>query len=266
LNKENPRWNGLVPTAEKWAATDYQLAYNKYKERFANAGDFEFFFVGNVDDVAMEDFAKKYIASLPSNGTKETAKDLGYRMLKGDIKKVVNKGKDPKSNVTIMFYGDAVYSPKEAVAMTALGEVLSIKLIEELRENESGVYGVSARGSMNKVPYGSYNFNIGFPCGPENAEKLTASALAELDKIIKNGPEEKDVNKYKEAEALEYKKKIKENRYWMSNFTRSFMNGSSPEDILIASEKVKAVTAKEIQDVAVKYLTKDKTIGILMPE
>ena len=266
LNKENPRWNGLVPTAEKWATTDYQLAYNKYKERFANAGDFEFFFVGNVDDAAMEDFAKKYIASLPSNGTKETAKDLGYRLLKGDIKKVVNKGKDPKSNVTIMFYGDATYTPKEAVAMTALGEVLSIKLIEELRENESGVYGVSARGSMNKVPNGSYNFNIGFPCGPDNAEKLTASALAELDKIIKNGPEEKDVNKYKEAEALDYKKKIKENRYWMTNFTRSFMNGSSPEDILVASEKVKAVTAKEIQEIAKKYLTKDKTIGILMPE
>ena len=266
LNKENPRWNGIVPTAEKWNETDYKLAYNKFKERFSSAGDFEFFFVGNVDDAKMEEFAKKYIASLPSNGTKETAKDLGYRFLKGDIKKVVNKGKDPKSNVTIMFYGDAPYSAKEAVAMTALGEVLTIKLVEELRENESGVYGVNARGSMAKVPYGSYNFNISFPCGPENAEKLTASALAELDKIIKNGPDEKDVNKYKEAEALDYKKKIKENRYWMTNFTRSFTNGSSPEEILTASDKVKEVTAKDIQDVAAKYLSKDKVIGILMPE
>lgn len=266
LNKENPRWNGIVPTEEKWAATDYELAYKKFKERFANAADFEFFFVGNVDDAAMESFAKKYIASLPSNNTKETAKDLGYRFLKGDLKKVINKGKDPKSNVTIMYYGDAVYSSNDAVAMTALGEVLTIKLVEELRENESGVYGVSARGSMSKIPYESYGFNISFPCGPENAEKLTASALAELDKIVKNGPEEKDVNKYKEAEALEYKKKIKENRYWLTNFTRSFMNGSNPEEILTASEKVKAVTAKEIQEVAKKYLTKDKAIGVLMPE
>ena len=266
LNKENPRWNGIVPTAEKWTATDYKLAYYKFKERFANAGDFEFFFVGNVDEAKMEEFSKKYIASLPSNSTKEEAKDLGYRMLKGDLKKVVNKGKDPKSNVTIMYYGEAPYSTKEATALTALGEVLTIKLLEELRENESGVYGISARGSMNKVPYGSYNFNIGFPCGPENAEKLTASALKELQKIIDNGPEEKDINKYKEAEALEYKKKMKENRYWMTNFTKAFMNGSNPEDILIASENVKAVTAKDIQDVAKKYLSKDKTIGILMPE
>ncbi|UPT71664.1 MAG: insulinase family protein [Flavobacterium sp. JAD_PAG50586_2] len=266
LNKENPRWNGIVPTAEKWAATDYQLAYNKFKERFANAGDFEFFFVGNVDDAKMQEFAKKYIASLPSNNVKEQPKDLGYRMLKGDIKKVVNKGTDPKSNVTIMCYGDAPYSVKEATALTALGEVLTIKLVEQLRENESGVYGVSARGSMNKVPYGSYNFNIGFPCGPDNADKLTASALKELQKIIDNGPEEKDVNKYKEAEALDYKKKMKENRYWMTNFTKAFVNGSSPADILIVSENVKAITAKDIQDVAKKYLAKDKTIGVLMPE
>lgn len=266
LSQKDPRWNGMVPTAEKWKATDYKLAYDKFKERFANASDFEFFFVGNIDDAKMEEYAQKYIASLPSNEIKEQPKDLGYRWIRGDLKKVVNKGKDPKSTVSIMFYGDAAYSKKEATALTALGEVLTIKLIEELRENESGVYGISARGSMNKVPAGSYNFTIGFPCGPDNAEKLTASALKELQKIIDNGPEEKDVNKYKEAEALEYKKKMKENRYWMTNFTRSFVNGSNPDDILIASENVKEVTAKDIQDVAKKYLTKDKTIAILLPE
>lgn len=266
LNEGNPRYNGILPTKETWATTDYKLAYDKFKERFANAGDFEFFIVGNVEDVAIENFSKTYLASLPITSSKESPKDLGFRMPKGDIKKVVNKGNDPKSTVTIMFTGEATYSSQEAIAITALGEVLTIKLVEELRENESSVYGVSARGSMSKVPSGSYNFNIGFPCGPDNAEKLIASALSEIDKIIKNGPQEKDLLKYKEGEALEYKKRIKENRYWMSNFTRSYINGSNPEDVLIASEKVKAITAKDIQDVAVKYLSKDKIVGILMPD
>jgi zinc protease len=31
-------------------------------------------------------------------------------------------------------------------------------------------------------------------------------------------------------------------------------------------EKVNAITAKEVQEVAKKYLTKDKVIGMLMPE
>jgi zinc protease len=266
LNKENPRYNGLFPNEKSWSETDYELAYNKYKERFANAGDFEFYFVGNVDDKVIEDFSAKYLASLPSTAKKEKAVDLGYRMIKGDLKKVVNRGKDPKSSVTIMYYGDAAYSAKDAAAMEALGEVLTIKLIEELRENESGVYGVSARGSMIKVPNGAYNFTIGFPCGPENAEKLTASALKELQKIIDNGPEDKDVLKFKEAELLDYKKEIKENKYWLTNFTRSFVNGTDPGDVLVVEEKINKITAKDIQAVAKKYLTKDKVIGMLMPE
>lgn len=266
LNEENPRFNGLIPNEKTWSETDYTLAYNKYKERFANAADFEFYFVGNVDDKVIEEFSTKYLASLPSTDKKEKAVDLGYRMLKGDLKKVVNKGTDPKSTVSIMYYGNAVYSVKEAATMQALGEVLTIKLIEELRENESGVYGISARGSMNKVPYGSYTFSIGFPCGPENTEKLIASALKELQKIIDNGPEAKDVAKFKEAELLDYKKNSKENKFWLSNFTKSFTNSTSPDDVLQTEEKINAITAKDIQDVAKKYLTKDKVIAMLMPE
>lgn len=266
LNKENPRFNGLIPNEKSWAETDYTLAYNKYKERFANAGDFEFYFVGNIDEKIIEEFSSKYLASLPSTSKKEKAIDLGYRLIKGDLKKVVNKGTDPKSTVSIMYYGDAVYTAKEALAIQALGEVLTIKLIEELRENESGVYGVGARGSMDKVPYGSYNFSISFPCGPENTEKLIASALKELQKIIENGPEAKDVTKFKEAELLDYKKNIKENGYWIGQLSKSYVKGTNPEDILSVEEKINAITAKEIQDVAKKYLTKDKVIGILMPE
>lgn len=266
LLKENPRFFGMIPDDKAWEATDYKLAYEKYQERFSNAGDFEFFFVGNVDDAKMEEYSKKYIASLPSTGKKEKAIDLGYRMLKGEHKKVVNKGTDPKSTVTIMYYGDAEYTPKEALSMQALGEVLTIKLIEELRENESGVYGISARGSLSKVPSGAYNFSIGFPCGPDNAEKLTASALRELQKIIDQGPQEADVKKFKEAEILDYKKDIKENKYWLANFNRSYTNGTNPEDVLQVEAKVNAITAKDIQDVAKKYLTKDKVVGILMPE
>ena len=266
LNQNNPRFKGILPDAAAWEKTDYELAYNKYKERFANAGDFHFYFVGNIDEQKLEEFASLYLASLPSNGTSEKAVDLGYRMLKGDLTKVVKKGKDPKSTVNIMFYGDATYDAKEAMALRAAGEVLTIKLIEELRENESGVYGASARGNMNKVPYGSYNFNINFPCGPENAETLTQSALRELNKIIENGPQEKDVNKFKEAEKLDYKEKIKQNNYWMSYLTRSFTYGVSADEILQVEEKIDAITAKDIQAVAKKYLTKDKVIAMLMPE
>ncbi|NHN26424.1 insulinase family protein [Flavobacterium jejuense] len=265
LNKENPRYRGF-PKPEDYDNADYELAYKIFKERFANAADFNFYFIGNVDDAKLIEYSELYLASLPSTKEKEKMVDLGYRMIKGGHKKVVNKGKDPKSTVNIMFYGDCKYDSDEAFALKALGDVLTIKLVEELRENESGVYGVGARGSMNKVPYGSYSFSISFPCGPENAETLTASALRELNKIIEKGPEQKDVDKFMEAEKLDYKEKMKENRYWMTNLTRAYMNDSNPEEMLNYVEKVKQITPKEIQAVAKKYLSKDKVIGMLMPE
>ena len=42
-----------------------------------------------------------------------------------------------------------------------------------------------------------------------------------------------------------------------------FSDGAKTAD---DEEKVNAVTAKEVQDVAKKYLTKDRAIGTLMPE
>jgi zinc protease len=95
---------------------------------------------------------------------------FGYRPITGDYNKVYKKGKDPKSLVTIAFSGEAPYSEKDALALSALGEVATIKVIEKLREDESGIYGGGARGGMSKVPYGSYSFSISFPCGPENAK------------------------------------------------------------------------------------------------
>jgi zinc protease len=266
LNSKNPRYNGMIPDEKTWNETDYELAHKIYKERFSNASDFTFLFVGNVEDQQMETFATNYLAALPGNNTKEKIKDLPYRMIKGDLKKVVNTGKDPKANVRIMFYGDCTYDKDEAMAMQALGEILSIKLIEEVREKESGVYSIRAGGSINKLPSGSYSFNINFPCAPDSAERLAGISLKELQKIIDNGPDEKELNKFKEAEKLEYKKKIKENKYWMDNFNTAVRNESNPENILTYQERVTNVTAKQVQEVAKKYLSKDKTIAIQLPE
>ncbi|MFP9112435.1 M16 family metallopeptidase [Flavobacterium sp. RHBU_3] len=266
-SKGNPRYFGMIPTEKDWAGIDYKTAYNVFKERFANAADFEFFFVGNIDEAKFETLVDKYLASLPAtNAAKEKVVDVGFRPAKPDLKKIVNKGTDPKSSVRISYYGEATYNEKEARALNALGEILTIKLIEQLRETESGVYGISASGSMSKVPYGSYNFDIRFPCGPENAEKLTQSALNELQKIVTNGPEAKDLAKYKEAELLEYKKNLKENRFWLRGLTNAYSMESNPEALLKKEEAINALTAKEVQDVAKKYITTNKLIAILMPE
>lgn len=265
-NQKNPRFIGILPLEKDWAATDYKKAYDVYKEKFANAGNFHFYFVGNIDEAKFKNEVLQYIASLPTTGKTTNFKDTGYRSITGDYTKVYKKGKDPKSMVQIVYSGEAPYNEKEALALSALGEVATIKVIEKLREDESGIYGGGARGYMGKVPYSSYSFSLSFPCGPENTDKLTKSAIAELQKIIDKGPEQKDLDKYKEGEMNDYKTDIKDNNYWVNALSKNQLDGSDKYEILNYQEKVKALTVKDLQDVAKKYLTKNRIIATLMPE
>ncbi|WP_298312927.1 pitrilysin family protein [uncultured Aquimarina sp.] len=262
---ESPRYTGF-PTSEKLDAVNYELAYQKYKERFAGVGGFNFYLVGSIDEVKLKEYVEKYIASLPDTGKDETYNVSDFRPISGAHEKTVYKGKDPKSSVNIIWRGETEYNKSEDLAIKALGEVLSIKLIEKLREEESGVYGVGARGRLNKLPYGSYNFSISFPCGPENVKKLTDAAIAELQKIVKEGPTDKDLSKIKESRLLDYKEKSKQNSFWLSNLQNADYNQTPMVSGETYAETIAKLSKQDIQNVAKKYVDAGYILGILMPE
>ncbi len=265
LNQGNPRYLGF-PTLKSLDQSNYDLAFKKYNERFSNAGDFVFYFVGTINEKQLIHLATTYLGSLPGNNIKETYKIPSFRSLKGMHKKVIAKGQDPKSSVQIIFQGETVYDKYEAASINALGKILTIKLIENLREKEAGVYGANAGGFISKVPYGKYNFRISFPCGPENVDMLTAAALKELKNIIDNGPSDKDLNKVKEAKLLTYKENIKKNSYWINSFKSSYINDRDPALILEKTKAINWLNKKSIQDVAKKYLNGDYILAIHNPD
>ncbi|WP_378176569.1 M16 family metallopeptidase [Aquimarina sp. SS2-1] len=266
---KNPRYAGF-PTAENLDAVNYDLAYEKYKERFAGVGDFNFYFVGNIDEEKLKTFAEKYIGSLPDTGRNEMYKTSDFRPLAGAHEKIIYKGKDPKSAVNIIWRGETPYDKNEALQLQALGEILTIKLVEKLREEEGGVYGVGARGNMYKIGpsggYSGYRFAISFPCGPENVKKLTEAALAEVKMIINQGPSEKDLNKIKESRLLDYKEKSKQNSFWLGNLQNADYNQIPLEGGERYAEAVKNLTKEDIQKVAKKYVDTGYILGVLMPE
>lgn len=265
MNEGNSRYTGF-PTPEKYEKADYDLAYKKYLERFADAGDFNFYFVGNVDEKKLAEFATKYLASLPGKNSKESYKVTTFRPLSGSHSKTVLKGKDPKSNVTITYQGKANYNKKDALAFTSLGEIVGIKLTEKLREQEGGVYSSRTRGSISKMPYGWYRFNISFPCAPENVDKLKTISVNQVASIVKNGPTEEDLMKTKKAMILDHKEDLKKNRFWLRTIKNVDYQKNDATDAVSFEDRVNALTKKDIQNVAKKYLTNGYILGILNPE
>lgn len=264
-NEGNPRYTGF-PTPEKMDEADYDLAYAKYQERFADPGDFNFYFVGNIDEVKLKELAKKYIAGLPTTNSNESWNPTTFREKDEYQKVVINKGTDPKSQVQIVWEEETQWDPTEALTINALGEILTIKLVEQLREEIGGVYGVGARGSMSKISYANMTFSISFPCGPENVDKLVNAALAEVEKIKSNGPSDEDLSKVKETYLQGHKERIKQNSFWLNTLQTSDQEERDINNILSYEEKVNALTKQQIKEVANKYLDKDYFLGILMPE
>ncbi|HQV84936.1 MAG TPA: insulinase family protein [Chitinophagaceae bacterium] len=253
MTQNHPR-AGALPKPTDFDKINLDRSIQIYKERFSNAGDFTFLFIGSFDEDSIRSLLEKYIGSLPAIAKKETYRDLGIRPPKGKVDKVITKGEDPKSLVNLVFTVPAVYNTNEAYALLSLGELMNIKLVEQLREEKAGVYGVSAYGGMNRIPYSSSTFNISFPCAPENADTLTAAAIDELRKIIKTGVSAEDLEKIKEQQKRKLEVDIKQNIFWSNNLFDAYFYGTNPSDILNKQKMIDNLSSKIIQDAAKKYI------------
>src|SRR5205823_3505046 len=128
MGNYNPRRKPL--TIDRLNEIQLDKAFDVYKDRFADAGDFIFTFVGNFKVDSIKPYIEKYIASLPSTGRQETWKDVGIRYPSGVVNKVIKKGQENKSSVRITFTGMTQYSDLEATQLDQVAKILEIRLRE----------------------------------------------------------------------------------------------------------------------------------------
>lgn len=265
LSNNNSRRTG--PSLEKLNQINLDRAFEIYKERFADASDFVFTFVGSFTLEGIKPLLLQYLGGLPASNRKEKAVDLGIKIPAGVIAKTVYKGQDAKATVRLVFSGDFTYNKENNKRIDALAEVLNIKLIERLREDEGGVYGVSANASQTKFPQNRYSLSISFGCAPENVEKLIASTLDEINKIKTNGALAVDIQKFVAEETRTTETDLKTNGFWLGNIIDSYQNEEDPKDILTYTDSLKKITPEHLKAAANLYLSGKNYIRlVLMPE
>lgn len=252
------------PSVEKLNKINLDRAFEIYKERFADAGDFTFTFVGNLDVEKIKPLLELYLGSLPTTHRAESARNLGIEIPAGKIQKDLYKGQEPKASVKLVFSGNYQYGNDENEKLDALGEALTIKLTERLRENESGVYGVGARVSYKKYPISRYTLSISFGCAPENVDKLINSTLDEMKKMRESGPLQVDIDKSTAEKLRATEVQLKENGFWINYLSGQYQNNENPEQILTYKEDLKKITAESLKSAAKNYLTEDNYIRFVL--
>ena len=262
----HPRVNW--PTEEMLDKISLDKVMEVYKDRFADASDFTFFFVGNFEVEAMKEMTAKYLGNLPNLGRNETWKDMNINMVGGNINKTLIKGEAPKSQIDMTFHGDYEgWTPKEVIKFYMAADLLRIKMRESMREDKGGVYGVGVRGNVSRYPQSKYSINISFNSEPDKVEELIKTGLNDIETIRKEGVQEKDLNKVKETRVQSRTKDLKENRWWMNNIQGVYRDGWNSFDNFALDKYqsiVESITPAEIQETIQKHYKNDNFMQIVM--
>ncbi len=257
------------PTEGDLKKIDLDRAFEIYNERFADASDFTFFFVGNFEMDKIKPLLATYLGTLPALNRNEKFKDIGVNYIPGNISKKLTKGKAPKALVNIMYHGDFKWDPVNRYNFQSMIDVLRIKMRESMREDKGGVYGVRVSGNVSRYPSSEYSITISFNADPPMVEELIKTAKADINYARQNGAEEKDLTKVKETQRQSRIKDLKENRFWSRSLRYAYQNDVDPSSIQFENyeEFINSLNSKAIKNAANLYFDGNNVIQVtMMPE
>ncbi len=265
LNSGN---TGRIPIDKTQIETiDETKVMQVFKERFADASDFTFILVGDIDEEAIRPLLEQYVASLPSLNRNEKAKESISKPLQKGIKETIYKGKENKTSVRLIYFGDFDYSLQENANMKALNGILNYMLTERLREEETGVYGISIGLNTSKAPKSRFNLNILFGSSVDKTPALINATIEEIHNLKKNGPNQVHLDKYMAEQRRNLENRQRGNYGWMALIESEAKGemGLSEENQM--ESLLNNITIDSIKKVANKYLN-DKKLHqfVLMPD
>jgi zinc protease len=251
-------------TPEVLEEMDLEVSLQVYRDRFADAGDFTFVFVGNLNPDDFRPLAARYLGSLPTTGRVETWRDVEMDPPTGIVEQEVNKGLEPQSRVQIVFGGTTVWSLRSRLQLEALKQVLDIVLRENVREEVGGSYDVGVDAELNRYPDEEYFIYVGFGCAPDQVRPLTGLVFDQIAQIREQGPAEKDVNKAKEILRREHEQNLKTNEYWRGILQLAYLNDLDPKVLLDFDVRLESISVDTLRELAEETLDPSSYVRVVL--
>lgn len=246
----------ILPSEENINSLDFDRTYEIFRERFADASDQIFFFVGNVSDENIQTIAN-YLNILPTNGKQknEPRIDKSMKIIPGVNHSLTLAGTDKQGMVFVMgetegFHGDL----RERIAVDALGEALQIRTTEVIREKMGETYSPYGTADYEIEFNGSVSWMFVLQCAPENCESVENAAIKLIKEFIKKGCDKETLNKVKLQMIKEHETRMQENSYWMGQIYGSYYYNEDRDASVTDYERlVNSLTVKDIKRIAKTY-------------
>lgn len=253
----------ILPTEAHFAQLQPDVMYDIYDRLFADASNFTFVFVGNIDALKHEELIVKYLGNLPK------AKPINWidRNIKfpdGKTEAAVYAGTEYKSMVAVLFRESFNYNEQDVLNMNLLGKAFNIKLRENMREEIGGVYGVGARVSLIQYPKPACAVTVNWGTNPGLVDTLSAIVFDQMHRLIKDGPTDEDLEKVKETTIRERETDDRQNRFWLGYIESALQNNQSMQTFESFKNKVHAVTKDDIKESAQKFLNPEHYARVVL--
>ena len=244
---------------------DRALAF--HKDRFADASDFTFVFVGSFEPEAMKPMVERYLASLPATHRVEAAADRGVHPPVGVVQRQVVKGVDPRSQVAIVFSGSFQNDPLHRLLLTTMSEMLGGNLHQTLREDLGGTYGVTVEPKFAKYPRPEYQISVGFSCDPARVDALTTAAMKVIRDFTQDGPSSGQLAGARTAFDRELETGFQENADLLNEMTTKVEYGEDVADVFNPRPLYDQMTTTSLRNAAREYLNLNRYVQVtLRPE
>ena len=243
---------------------NYERLEAVYRDRFADASDFFFIIVGNMEAEEVKLLAQKYIGAISDLDRTETWIDHKVYEPEGLVEKTIPLPLEtPKANVNIMINQEMNYNPYNQMVLRVIEGILDLRYVESIREEEGGTYGVRIRTSVSKWPLEKANMQINFDCDPDRAEELKEKVFAELKKLATEGPSEEDLSKTTENILKDREESKEHNAYYLSTLLSYYLYGINFDDPANYEDIVNELTVKDVKKVMQSFYADSNIIDVV---
>ena len=243
----------LPLTADELATIDYDRTFQLAKSRFANAADFTFFLIGNIDADSLRTMCCQYLATLPADKSREARIDADLPTRGSRENSFTVPMTQPKTTVTGYYLlNDQPATLREQLTVTILGQVLRMVFTETIREEEGGTYSPRASASCNRLEH-HYELNYSFDTGADKLEHVNSVALREMQKVAQPGGVSRDFfQKVHDYLAKQYAANQKENSYWMSQIRSQYLYSMGNQEQYM--ETLDSITPADVEAMMARFL------------
>lgn len=234
-----------------------------YRERFADASDFNVIINGNVNLDSLRPLLCTYLASLPSTYKPEGVGpyDPAIRAAK-ETHRFVRPQATASSTTSLFLTASLPYTADNDLKLDALCQVLRMIYTERVREEKGGTYGVGVSGDLQRYPESGALIKISFRTDPDKYAELIPLIYDALKEVAEKGPEEEKLNKVKTFELKTYGQVEIMNEYWQQVMYNILFNGVDLDKDYKA--RVQALTCKDLQELARQILSQNRCIEVTM--